>query len=113
MSDPTQEYFDVQMSFSNKNPAEVFQILAEVAKLYGYDVRKTISRPNQVVGTKALVRMHQTKSIDESASLHMERAARKFVDVVSIEMERADEEAICWFTKITPVDSKVLVSAMD
>ena len=113
MNDPTQEYFDVQISFSHGDPMQVFQLLSEVTKLYGYEVRKTISRPNQTVSTKALVRFHQSITIGSSCVNKIEASVRKFIDVLSIEMERIDESAMCWWTKITPVEYEVLVSSMD
>jgi hypothetical protein len=57
--------------------------------------------------------MHQSKQFGDTSTESIERAVRKFVDVLSIEMERIDEDDIVWWTKITKVDYEVLVSAMD
>lgn len=105
MYDPTQDYFDVRMSFSYGDPKKVFQLLSEVTKLYGYEVRKTISN------TKAIVRFHQSITIGDAANTRIEASVRKFVDVLSIELERIDESAICWWTNIkhiVPTEDQVL-----
>ena len=52
-------------------------------------------------------------SFSGSAKSEIPVNGRKFVDVLSIEMERIDEDDIVWWTKITKVDYEVLVSAMD
>lgn len=113
MKDPTQDYFDIQLSFSTSDPFKTFGLLATVAKLYGYEVRKTVDRPVLRFGVSALVRMNQSKQFGDTSTKSIERAVRKFVDVLSIEMERHDEDDIVWWTKITKVDYEVLVSAMD
>ena len=113
MKDPTQDYFDIQLSFSTSDPFQTFALLTKVAKLYGYEVRKTVDRPVLRFGVSALVRMHQSKQFGDTSTESIERALRKFVDVLSIEMERIDEDDIVWWTKITKVDYEVLVSAMD
>ena len=39
MKDPTQDYFDIQLSFSTSDSFKTFGLLTTVAKLYVYEVR--------------------------------------------------------------------------
>lgn len=112
MNNSPQEYYDVHLLFSCSHPDQTFLLLESVAKMYGYDVRKTIIRSRSNLPHKAIVRIHHSKQIIECL-LDIERVIRKFVSVLSIEMERIDEADIVWWTKMSQVENEEPVASAD
>ncbi len=109
MNDFPQEYFDVHISFLHIPYQEMYNILFSLTRMYGYQMK---TAEMYKTNTKFVVRFHQSAGMSESPNIsfnRIEASVRKFISVLSIETDRINESAICWWTLIVPVKSTTLV----
>lgn len=106
-----QEYYDVKLSFVCSDLAQTLSLLTQIANLYGYKIRKTTSnKRSRTTDMKVVLRMSQNEQLMENTNfLQIEKSVRKLIDVLSIEMERLDEDDFVWHTKITKVECDTAV----